>query len=115
MFFVCKNIRSRKRLLQQQRLRMARYGESSGNYQQDQINIFDHLSPVSISELNNQDDCTICLQKLNDELEVRQTCCHHNFHSLCIKEWLKNNKKECPVCRSNLVPKDGNINTIPQQ
>ncbi|CAD8176932.1 unnamed protein product [Paramecium octaurelia] len=79
MFFVCKNIRSRKLLLQQQRLRMAMYGESSGNQQKDQINIFDYLSPVQIDVLNNQDDCIICLQKLNDELEVRQTCCQYQM------------------------------------
>lgn len=36
----------------------------------------------------------------------------HNFHSECIKEWLSKNKKECPVCRTNIAPKDVPTNPI---
>ncbi|CAD8080009.1 unnamed protein product [Paramecium primaurelia] len=113
MFFVCKNIRKRKQLRQQER--QARLRDQSDNPHQDQLNLFDFLTPVLINQINNQDNCIICLCNLNDNQEVRQTCCHHNFHSECIKEWLSKNKKECPVCRTNIAPKDVPTNPIVNQ
>ncbi|CAD8072124.1 unnamed protein product [Paramecium primaurelia] len=115
LFFVCKNIRKRKMLRLQVRLRMARLeGQQpvQNTQQQDQENLFDFLTPIQIQESNNQDNCAICLENLNNNQEVRQTHCHHNFHSICIKEWIQKNKKECPVCRSNLAIKD--VDTHPK-
>ena len=40
-----------------------------------------------------EDNCSICLSKENKEIMILN--CNHNFHSECLKQWLKNNKK-CP-------------------
>ncbi|CAD8183760.1 unnamed protein product [Paramecium octaurelia] len=118
LFFICKSIRKRKMLRMQARLRMARLEGQQQNQitqQQDYENLYDLLTPIPIQDCNNQDSCAICLDNLNNNQEVRQTHCHHNFHSLCIKEWLQKNKKECPVCRSNLAIKDVKTNQEPNK
>ncbi|CAD8110889.1 unnamed protein product [Paramecium sonneborni] len=118
LFFVCKSIRKKKMLRTQARLRMARLDAQSPNQNglyQDQENLFDLLTPIQFTDLTNQDNCAICLDNLNNGQEVRQTHCHHNFHSKCIKEWFSKNKKECPVCRTNLANKDLQANIIPNK
>ncbi|CAK86571.1 unnamed protein product (macronuclear) [Paramecium tetraurelia] len=118
LFFVCKSVRKRKMLRMQARLRMARLEGQQQNQitqQQDYENLYDLLTPIPLQDCNNQDSCAICLDNLNNNQEVRQTHCHHNFHSLCIREWLQKNKKECPVCRSNLAIKDVKTHQEPNQ
>jgi hypothetical protein len=55
-----------------------------------------------------EQECAICLEKINYyDLKV-QKCCNKNFHIKCIHEWLKN-KNTCPLCRSEylvLTPKE---------
>ncbi|CAD8099492.1 unnamed protein product [Paramecium sonneborni] len=115
LFFVCKSIRKRKLLRTQAILRMARLDAQALNQndqQQNQQNLFDQLILVQFNDQKNQDNCAICLDNLNNDQEVRQTYCHHNFHSICIKEWLMKNKKECPVCRTTLTKQDPQTNKI---
>ena len=48
-------------------------------------------------EEEEQMQCAICLDELNDEDEVRRIPCMHVFHTNCIDRWLQDHKK-CPVC-----------------
>lgn len=53
--------------------------------------------------VDNQDECTICLEPLL-ELEsdkIRTLDCTHKFHEDCIKQWSEtsNNNASCPLCR----------------
>jgi len=45
-------------------------------------------------------ECPICLEKNEEEKWVKIKC-GHNFHSICIKNWIVI-QKSCPICRQNL-------------
>lgn len=53
---------------------------------------------------NTEHDCSICLDEL-DSGECVSLPCNHSYHSSCITEWLKNNRK-CPMCRGSVVTCD---------
>jgi hypothetical protein len=42
--------------------------------------------------------CTICLCDLENDDEVIQLPCHHQFHNQCLSQWIKNNCT-CPICK----------------
>ncbi|GKV38334.1 hypothetical protein SLEP1_g46256 [Rubroshorea leprosula] len=45
--------------------------------------------------------CAICLENYRKgEVLWVLSRCKHDFHTLCIKEWLRQNNK-CPICRAN--------------
>lgn len=48
------------------------------------------------------DNCSICLDKFNPNVQVRRLPCLHVFHIKCIDKWLKRNKK-CPICRISIT------------
>ena len=45
-------------------------------------------------------DCGICSTEMdcNDKSDVLALHCGHDFHTGCVREWLKR-KSECPMCR----------------
>ncbi len=47
---------------------------------------------------NKDDTCSICLDSFGKRVIVK-TNCDHCFHSLCLKQWLTKNNKQCPYCR----------------
>merc|ERR1712179_68627 len=49
-----------------------------------------------------QDICAICIDILEDEVEVMD--CAHKYHHDCISEWMKQNPI-CPECRAYIKPK----------
>lgn len=44
------------------------------------------------------DDCPICLSKLNSPMESGSSKCEHKFHEECIQMW-HSNHNTCPICR----------------
>ena len=44
------------------------------------------------------DDCSICLDSLDNEEEVYTLNCEHKYHNDCITRWLHTNPN-CPLCR----------------
>ena len=46
------------------------------------------------------DNCTICLDSNNTVFVT--TTCNHTFHEKCLTDW-KNQKSECPLCRTPLT------------
>lgn len=56
-----------------------------------------HSRP-STSELQNANQCTICLDGFDDIEIVSKMDCSHIFHHSCIVNWLKR-KPTCPICR----------------
>jgi hypothetical protein len=67
------------------------------------------------------EDCTICYSTINDPILI--PCCQNVFCGKCIMKWL-DNKKNCPMCRSNVnvkelvyINKDGvdNIDNIDEK
>ena len=51
--------------------------------------------------IEDQDVCSICIDILEDEVEVMD--CSHKYHHDCILEWMKQNPV-CPVCRAYIKP-----------
>lgn len=43
--------------------------------------------------------CSICLDKFNDNDDIKILECDHIYHFDCIKEWLLKYKNTCPICR----------------
>jgi hypothetical protein len=51
---------------------------------------------------NKDDDCTICIEKLNTTNLYTCSTCKNSFHNECIKT-LCNYNKHCPLCRSSIT------------
>lgn len=62
-------------------------------------------------ESNNSeeyDSCTICRENYSNNEEIRIiNNCNHNFHRICIDEWITNHRT-CPICRGNIVSNENN-------
>ena len=62
------------------------------------------IESVSNKILNNEDECSICLEQLNNYKCVQMKNCNHFFHYKCYNEYinsknvLANGKIYCPYC-----------------
>ena len=55
------------------------------------------LITIEIKDLD--DDCPICMEKLNGR--IGYLSCEHYFHEECLIKWLKTSEhKDCPTCRN---------------
>ena len=62
-----------------------------------------HLNAVWSFNLYNQ-DCAICRNPVcnsNEESVIGE--CGHAYHYNCIQNWLKHNKKVCPLCNQKWI------------
>jgi Ring finger domain len=50
----------------------------------------------------NKEECSICLQQIDDSKNITTEKCKHRFHQNCIDKW-KNNNNTCPMCREELL------------
>ncbi|KAL4586538.1 hypothetical protein LXL04_011174 [Taraxacum kok-saghyz] len=48
-------------------------------------------------------ECAICLNKVEDDDEIRELRCDHHFHKNCLDMWVSYGHATCPLCRDNLV------------
>ena len=46
----------------------------------------------------NADQCTICMQGLDDSCEPLD--CGHRFHTRCALRWFQQGNRTCPLCRA---------------
>ena len=53
-------------------------------------------------ELNNDENCTVCLDpfKIDDIITILN--CNHKYHYNCIKQWTEK-ERSCPLCRVILL------------
>jgi len=80
------------------------YNNENDDYNSDNDNqeLNNSVLLISVSEENIKDDiCVICFLNLNQEADVIQTICNHQYHKNCITQWI-NIKKCCPLCKFNL-------------
>ena len=47
------------------------------------------------------DKCTVCLTEFEIAEDVRRLPCMHLFHTSCVDQWLRTNKR-CPICRVDI-------------
>jgi len=64
-------------------------------------NSLNDLCQISDEDYDKQNTCTICLEKLVADVNVRLLSCFHQFHVECIDTWLKE-KSICPSCKCEL-------------
>lgn len=55
--------------------------------------------------------CSICLDEFNDEDPIAETSCGHGYHLQCIMQWAQRSQ-ECPLCFSQLVLADEDMNAL---
>ena len=46
--------------------------------------------------------CSICIQTIEDNEEIKKMPCNHLYHPLCIDTWLYRNC-HCPVCKADVL------------
>lgn len=56
--------------------------------------------PVSDNKLLDY-ECAICLELMEDEIQVRGLPCGHVFHVTCVDKWLLYRQPSCPVCKAS--------------
>lgn len=79
-------------------------------YSQNMIN---RIRQVKFNELTTEDKrnlshdatCSICCDNYNETDHVKVLDCAHLYHTRCITEWLKRNKK-CPLCKKQAITPD---------
>eukprot|EP00941_MAST-03F_sp_MAST-3F-sp1_P004756 g4756.t1 len=57
--------------------------------------------PVSVLKSDSSDVCLVCQMSYEEGDELMHLPCKHNYHSECIKIWLRQ-KSTCPVCKSDI-------------
>ncbi|KAL6515558.1 hypothetical protein OROHE_018592 [Orobanche hederae] len=57
---------------------------------------------IASTHLATDPECTVCLEKFNIGVEVRELPCNHIYHSDCIITWLSLHNA-CPICRQELA------------
>eukprot|EP00092_Neocalanus_flemingeri_P013508 GFUD01014567.1.p1 GENE.GFUD01014567.1~~GFUD01014567.1.p1 ORF type:complete len:387 (-),score=104.31 GFUD01014567.1:324-1484(-) len=55
-----------------------------------------------VDEREEERECMVCLDMLQQGEEVRCLPCRHTFHRKCIDDWLLT-KRKCPLCNLNIV------------
>ena len=60
-----------------------------------------HIVKIYRKKILEQNECAICLEKIDTEKNFVVTKCGHNFHSDCLIKALEKNNK-CPMCREQL-------------
>ena len=72
------------------------------NDNDDNNQIHEPVILIPVSEQNVKEDlCVICFLNLNQEPDVVETVCKHQYHNNCISQWL-HVKRCCPLCNGNL-------------
>jgi hypothetical protein len=58
-----------------------------------------NYNEINKTEKNIQDECLICTECFIEDDELKKIKCNHVFHTECIKPWLCEENKKCPICR----------------
>ena len=61
-----------------------------------------NLDNVNIKTIAMPDDCSICLESMDDAKKCGVLSCAHVFHTWCIEEWLAIGHS-CPLCRNSTI------------
>lgn len=65
----------------------------------------EQLMRITRSECEeNEEECAVCLCKIEEQEEMGELRCGHAFHRVCLERWIGFKKTSCPLCRASLVP-----------
>ena len=79
---------------------------SENEFQNIQVNKYvDLKKELDEKNIITNESCSICMENFNDNDDIIKSECegNHLFHKNCIKPWLLNMSKTCPICRHNMV------------
>ena len=88
--------------------------ESNGNQQEEEEEersmSQEHVDRLTIHVCDGQDNqrdlsCSICLDEYEEGCKCITLPCQgqHVFHAQCIRTWLLESSRECPLCKSNIL------------
>lgn len=66
------------------------------------------ISHLDIKDYDRERDismsCSICREDYLDNTDKKTIIigCHHDFHIDCLKKWVNQNKRSCPICRDGI-------------
>jgi hypothetical protein len=64
----------------------------------------EQLKELKFSETSKKNkECPICLEEFKDDDLILGIHCKHNFHTKCIKKWLKEYSNKCPLCSKEII------------
>jgi len=76
----------------------------SPNNKENILKSKNYISTIINKKFLKENECPICLEKIDFEKDFVTTQCKHRFHFSCLQKSLKNNNC-CPVCRETLCEK----------
>ncbi|KAJ0096197.1 hypothetical protein Patl1_16567 [Pistacia atlantica] len=50
-----------------------------------------------------EEECAVCLCKIEGGEEIRELRCDHRFHKVCLDRWVGYKHVTCPLCRDSLA------------
>ncbi|KAL1214372.1 RING-H2 finger protein ATL70 [Cardamine amara subsp. amara] len=54
----------------------------------------------SVQGRGEEECCSVCLMRMEEEDVIKSLPCSHEFHSLCVETWFNVSRKICcPLCR----------------
>ena len=74
------------------------YSKESNN---NCIDAKNHIISIFTKKILKENECPVCLDKIDIEKNYTITDCGHRFHTNCLLKSLENNNK-CPICREKL-------------
>ncbi len=76
---------------------------SNSNSNSNSISNINDILDVIVIDNTHQNDCSICLQNIENEASKIKNC-NHIYHQKCIADWLiKYNNNSCPLCRQCVI------------
>ncbi|WMV51358.1 hypothetical protein MTR67_044743 [Solanum verrucosum] len=57
-----------------------------------------------VNKVDSEEICSICLSEYVYDDTIGTLHCGHEYHATCIEKWLLRGKKNCPICRSSVLP-----------
>ncbi|KAH0722703.1 hypothetical protein KY290_005355 [Solanum tuberosum] len=57
-----------------------------------------------VNKVDSEEICSICLSEYVYDDTIGTLHCGHEYHATCIQKWLLRGKKNCPICRSSVLP-----------
>lgn len=66
------------------------------------IGVYEWKPAAAGSTREVEEECAVCLSKIEEGEEMRELRCEHHFHRVCLDRWIGYKGVTCPLCRDFL-------------